>query len=164
MDAMQALSALEQRLTGAGYDSERATIAGHGALVGRRSDFRWKWVATRLHTFVVAFAPPSLDEGLARWLALAAQQHAIDSKGGLPRGLQTGTATVPVFFCDAVEPGARAWFGATPAHRFSALLFPVLAEPGSGTVTYFRERMRLGSIYNDHLRGVVQDVIEPAVR
>ena len=161
MDAAEVIAGLERRLGDDGYGVGHETIAGHAALVGRRSDFRWRWLGTRLHTFVVAFATPGLRGDLAAWLAAAAHQYSIDAKGGLPRGLQTGTAAVPVLVADSADPAARAWAAAVPAHRFGALVFPVLVESDFGTVTCFRERMRIGGIYAGHLRGVVRDIVEP---
>jgi hypothetical protein len=84
MDAADASAALEGRLKGSGFKTSRRSIAGHPALVGRRSDFGWDWVATRLHFFVMAFEVNDLDNATAEELTAAAQQYAIKHKGGLP--------------------------------------------------------------------------------
>jgi hypothetical protein len=144
----------------AGYETEEATVGGRTALVGRRSDFRWRWVATRLHTFVFVFAEPELDEATAEDLTSAAQDYAIKRKGGLPRGFQTGIAAVPVFISESAA--STAWFEQKPKPRYAALRFPVLADLTSGTLTYFRGRMTIGAVYASHLRGVAEKVVAPA--
>jgi hypothetical protein len=161
--APQVLGALEGRAAAAGFSVERTYVGGHEALVARRSDFRWRWMATRLHTFVVAFPVPYLDANFAEAMTSAAQQYAIDHKGGLPRGLQTGTATIAVFVSDADVAAVRPWFDQNPTPRYAAARFPVLVELGTGTVTYFKGRLRFGAIYSPHLHRVVEDVIVPAV-
>ena len=165
MEATEVIAALTQRLTQGGYEAENVTIEGRDSLVGRRSDFRWMWFATRLHTFVVVFHIRDLSEDLAEELTSAAQKYAIEHKGGLPRGLQTGTAAVVVFLSDPSWPSVASWFNQSPTQRrFAALRFPVLVELGSGALTYYRGRMTLGWVYAGHLRGVAEEVIAPAVR
>jgi hypothetical protein len=164
MQPAEAIEVLGTRLTSAGYKTGQATIAGCDALVARRSNFRLKWWATRLHSFVVPFVTPELDEQLAEELTAAAQQHAIEHKGGLPRGLQTGTATVVVFLSKAERPVVRSWFARQPEHRNAALRFPVLAELATGALTYFEGRMPLGWVYAEHLRGVVEGIVRPAIQ
>jgi hypothetical protein len=139
-------------------------VASNEVVVGRQSWFRWRWFATRLHVFVVVFAVPDLSADRAEELTAAAQDYAVTHKGGLPRGIQTGTATVAVFVTEQADPGVRDWFEQAPKHRFAALRFPVLVELSDGKLAYFRGRMRIGRVYLSHLRGVAEEVIGPAVR
>lgn len=136
-------------------------MSGHPALVGRRSDFRWKWFATRLHSFVVAFEVNDLGNPTAEELTAAAQQDAVKHKGGVPRGLQTGSATVVVFLTGAARPELRARFTREPKHRFAALLRPVLLEVESGTTTSYTGGMSIGRLYQSHLRSLVDDIVRP---
>jgi hypothetical protein len=164
VEPSEALQRLNQALTAGGFETGSAEIAEHVALVGRRSDFRWRWFATRVHTFVVAFTIADLREEIADELTAAAQQYSIDNKGGLPRGLQTGTATIAVFVTDQADAELRDWFKAKPRPRFAALRFPVLVELQQPSPTYFQEQMALGRVYLEHVRHIVDDVIAPAVK
>ena len=164
MEPTQAVLALEDRLAAAGYQTAHASIARHDALVARRSDFRWKWLATRLHTFVVAFTTPELDENLADELTAAAQAYAFTHQGGL-RGLGAGAAAIAVFLTQADRHSVHSWFARQPRHGFSVLRFPVLVELESGGLTYLKARLVVGGLlYAGHLRGVVEEVIGPAVQ
>jgi hypothetical protein len=163
VEAARALAAIDERLAGAGYETGHTTVAGGDVLVARRSDFRWSWVATRLHTFVVVFTVPHVDVATAEALTGAAQQYAIDNKGGLPRGLQTGTATIAVFLSQADSPAVRPWFSQSPTPRFGAARLPVLVELASGTATHFSGRLRFGAIYSAHIQSVVAEVVAAAV-
>jgi hypothetical protein len=164
VEAQAAVEALGQALNRAGFRLEHATVAGVGALVARKPEFRWTWFGTRLHTFVVVLDAPGATQAAAADLVAAAQQYAIENKGGLPRGLQTGTATIAVLLADDPPPDVREWFAAAPKHRYGALSVPVLAEPRTGSVTTFSGKRFVGSVYASHLRGVVDDVIAPALR
>jgi hypothetical protein len=154
---------IEEALRQAGYATGRDEVGGREALVGRRADFRLKWFATRLHTFVLVFALGP-ESGPPEATVAAAQQYAKDHKRGLPPGLQTAVAAVPVFLSTGPRPDLRKWFGAEPRHRFAVLRFPVLAELDSATVTCFRGRMTIGSAYASHLLSVADDVVAPALR
>jgi hypothetical protein len=60
------------------------------------------------------------------------------------------------------EESAR-WFEQEPTHRRAALLFPVLARPGSEELAYFTGRWSRGYLYRDYLLGIVRDIIAPAL-
>jgi len=139
-------------------------VAGQDVGVGRQSWFRWRWFATRLHVFVVIFDVPGLSTGVADELTAAALDYAVAHKGGLPRGLQTGTAAVPVFLAGEADDGVRDWFAQAPKHRFAALRFPVLVELGNASLTYFLGWRRIGRVYLAHLHGIAEGVAGAVVR
>jgi hypothetical protein len=164
MERPEALERLDHALALGGFETRSVDIAGHGALVGRRSDFRWRWFGTRLHTFVVVFTLADLPKALADELTEAAQQYSIDEKGGLPRGFQTGVATIPVFVINGADDETREWFRVKPKPRFASVRFPVLVELKNPTPAHFEGQMMIGRVYLGHLRRIVDDVIAPAVR
>lgn len=163
MNAAEAQQALRQRLPAAGFELEETTVAAVEALVARRSEFRWRWAATRLHVFVVVLYVDRLDEGEAEDLTGAAQRYAIDHKGGLPRGLQTGTVAVAVLLTDDSEGAVHSWPASNQQHRFGAARFPVLVELTSNAVSYPNRRHAKVGVYAPYLFGLVEDVIVPAV-
>jgi hypothetical protein len=143
--------------------TERASVGEHDVLVARRSDFRLRWLATRVHTFIVVFSVDELNPDRAAELTRAAQDYAIEHKGGVPRGLQTGTATIPIFLCANADDATASWFARGPTFRFAALGFPVLADMEKATLTYFAGRWKLGQIYRTYIVGLVTDTIAPAL-
>jgi hypothetical protein len=163
-DTPRAADALAAALAGAGFQTDRATIGAQQVLVARRSEFRWEWIATRLHTFVVVFALDGLAADRAEELTSHAQEYAIQHKGGLPRGLQNGTVTIPVFLCRQTDEETERWFGTEPKHRYAAMCFPVLAEPDAAEPRYFNGRWTRGGVYASYVVGIVRDLIAPALR
>ncbi len=163
VDNTTVVEALADGLTNGGFETSHTAIGDQQALVARRSEFRWEWAASRMHTFVVVFSVGGLGPKRAQVLSTEAQDFAIKHKGGLPRGLQTGTATIAVFIpYEAGEDSVR-WFRQQPKHRYAALLFPVLARPGSEELVYFTGHRSRGYIYRDYLFGIVRDIVGPAL-
>jgi hypothetical protein len=123
---------------------EFIAVSDTEALIARRS--RWLFTA-KMHEFVVVFTVDGLSgEGAAR-LAKAAQSHAIRHKGGLPRGLQSGTLTTVVFLDADPQEGAVEWVDQSPVHRYAAMLFAVLIDVTKHEVVYWDGRWTRGWIY-----------------
>lgn len=143
--------------------AERAEFLGRPSVIARRSDFKVKWFATRLHTFLIAtsfVSTPAADE-LDVFLR-GSREHAVANKGGLPRGLQTGTAAIAAALVPEVPPGLSEWARRSHARRFAAITFPVLADLSTGSLVH-PERMVVGGIYRRHLRGVACAVVGTAI-
>lgn len=162
-DERDVTEALTARLGHAGFKIGRSRVAEHEVVIARRSDFKWAWIGTRLHTFVVAFAPTELTAEGAEQLSAAAHEYAITHKGGLPRGLQTGSATIPLFLFPEPGNATERWFAKEAKHRYAALQFPVLANVQTGELTYFKGRWTRGQMYEGHVMGIVNNVIAPAL-
>src|SRR5665648_441146 len=132
-------------------------------LVARTSAFRWRWMATRLHTFVFVI-PLSGQEDVAwldSWLR-AAVDFARANKGGLPEGFQTGSVAMVVAVGSGLSPEVRAWAERVHGRKFGAITHPVIADVGVGDVVE-PARTALGGIYYSYLRGIVTSIVRPAV-
>jgi len=154
MNGGEAMARMVPRAEAAGLVGGQADFFGRPSVIARRSDFKAKWFATRLHTFLVASAfdhVPDVAE-LDAFLD-AAREYAVSNKGGLPRGLQTGVAVIAAAVVPGAAPGLDEWALTPHARRFAAIPFPVLANLATGAVAEPR-RMLLGGIYAGHLRGI----------
>jgi hypothetical protein len=160
VDPETVLERIRSSTEAAGMEPTTELLSGRSALVARTSAFRWRWMATKLHTFLVAsVVPPGTDLDV---FLRAATDHAIANKGGLPRGLQTGSAIVAVAITSGATESDLAW-GSTPHGRqFAAISFPVLVDAANGTVVH-PQRMVIGAIYTGYLKGIVAEHVTPAV-
>ncbi len=153
---------IEARARTLGLESVRTAVWGRLALVVRRSDFKVRWFLTRMHTFVVVsefeVVPSAAELG---GLLGAACQYAIDHKGGLPRGLQTGSAAIGVAVVPSSAPDLEAW-ARKPRARWAAMSFPVLVAADSRTVVHPR-RMIIGGVYSGHFKRVTRDLVIESV-
>lgn len=147
----------------AGMNPSQQRLQGSPVLVARTSEFRWRWFATRIHTFVVAAPFPAgtaTADRLGGFLR-AATEYAKANKGGLPRGLQTGVAVIVVAVADSADHAAFEWASAVRGRKFAALPFPVLADTAAGQVVMPR-RMVLGGIYKAYFQSLAtQHVVTP---
>jgi hypothetical protein len=121
-------------------------------------------MAIRLHVFVVVFALGELDLETVERLTDAAQAYAIENKTGLRSGLQTGTATIPVFLCPKTNEATEGWFASEPKQPvYAAMRFPVLANLDTGSATFYSGRWSRGQIFAAYIRGIATDVVTPSL-
>jgi hypothetical protein len=161
--AVDVLAAIEASLAAGGFNMTRDSVGGRQAVIGRTSAFRLRWMATKLHTFVLAAVfegatarPDKLDRFLEE-----SSDYARTMKGGLPRGLQTGTAAVVVAVAESAGE-AGDWAVKPHGRKFAALTYPVLVDVARRTVTS-PARMVIGAVYVPWFRQVVADHVAPAV-
>ena len=159
------MAELTRELLAHGYEISGARFEGRDVLVARRSQFKVQWILTRLHTFifVVDFTDEPIDAALLDRYVDVACAYAIKSKGGLPRGLQSGTAAVVVALHANPSAEAQQWASRHRGRRFAATTFPVMISTITGKVTHPGPAI-LGAIYNHHLRSVADDLVGAALR
>lgn len=144
------LATLEGRLTADGCTTRWEDWAGTAVLVGRRSDFRMRWMATNLHLFTVAAAVPEITVQAIEQFTDRVLKYAKDTKGGLPVGLQTGVGAFPVLVSGSVEPAAVQWAQAQQRNKFACMARPVVVDSSQQYVGMYLGRPTLGRIYASH--------------
>jgi hypothetical protein len=163
VDGPRVLGRIEQALQPLGV--QRVTLDGRLALVASMSQFRWRWAATKLTTFVIVSLFTEASPGrveLDRFLD-AGIQGAIQHKGGMPRGLQTGCAAIVAAVAERPGEAALDWASKVHGRRFAAIPFPAIVDLSTAQVHRPR-RMVLGGIYGPHLKRTVDELIAAPVR
>ena len=161
-DAEPVAAAVTQQLRDDGFTVEVATIGGVSAHVARRAVFRWSWLATRLHVFVVAFDRTVADVTDAEHLAESAVDYALANKTGLPRGFQTGVVSVTVFAAERIAPDLRAWARKGPRPRFAAFSLNVILDLETGESVVPLQRGFRGIVYANFMQRLVDRVVVAA--
>jgi len=144
-----------------GFEVEDAEVAGRTVVAGQRSDFRWRWFASRLHTSVLVaqlHGPEPLDgflEGATRW--------AIEHRSGGSLGVQSGVAAIAAIAMGSLGPQARAWAATPHGRRFAAIAYPVAIGAATGEIVQPR-RMIIGGIFPPFLHDLVHEVLEAPLR
>jgi hypothetical protein len=121
------------------------------AVVGYQSQFRLRWMATKLHVFTVV-VPVSL--ATAETLRGATEQsidYAKQTKGRL-RGLQSGVAALPVLVTAQATPDALAAAESRPSKEWAAFTLPAIVDLTSGRIHRFSGRLLWGGLYAAWLR------------
>jgi hypothetical protein len=158
------LDSLGARLETLGFKhAGEAVLAGQACPVYRKSEFRWSWFATRLHTFVfVLELPQAITDDQAKAIAEAGRDYAVRNKGGLIRGLQTGSTAVPVLLMDGVHEQVAQWAAAPQRLRFAVGLFPIVADYDRSRVAYRVKPQKWGRVYEAFLRQLAAQLVGEA--
>lgn len=139
------LATLEGRLTADGCATRWEDWAGVPVLVGRRSDFRLRWMATKLHLFTVAAAVPEITVPVVEGFTEQVTKYAKNTKGGLPVGLQNGVGAFPVLVSDRVDPAAVRWAEERQRVRFACMTRPVVVDSSRAYVGMYRGKPPSGA-------------------
>lgn len=156
MTPQEFIQRIEQSTAHAGLPTTRQQLSGTEVLVARTSQFRWRWFATKLHTFLIAapFAPGTAEpDQLDRFLR-AAINYAKAKKDGWPLNLQTGVAVLAVAVTEKADQAAHNWARTPHGRQLGVVAFPVLADTATEQVVR-PERMVIGGVYTRHLEGLV---------
>ncbi len=142
---------IRQRMDEDGNEVSQVQLAGGSVLVGYQSKFRWKWMATKIHLFIVVVAVPQATSSILATLTNDAISHAKSTKGKL-RGLQSGVAVIPILVSADVPAEARATVESPPGKQFAVIQFPAILDSSSEQVYSFAGRVLVGGLYTSWLR------------
>jgi hypothetical protein len=175
--AAELVTRIESALAAGGLQPARATIAGSDTVVGGTSEFKWRWIAATLNSFlyVAAFQPGSAALGVLDSYLAAARDDAINHEGAM-WGFQPLVSAITVAVIDRATPQDEAWaarphvrflgngiLGVGPRRPFAAITFPVLADAAAGKVVR-PDRMIVGAFYTGYLQDLVRQYVEAPLR
>ncbi|MFE6886786.1 levansucrase [Streptomyces sp. NPDC057694] len=138
---------LEGRLVSDGCVTQRQDWSGTCVLVGRRSDVRMRWVATRLDLFTIAAVVPEITAAGLSAFTEESLRYAKAAKGGRPLGMQAGIGAFPVLISDKVDPAAAEWARARQRVAFACMARPVVVDLSCRSVSTYRGKPGLGRLY-----------------
>lgn len=145
------VDAVGGRLRDGGAAVSLQTLAGGEAVVGYRSEFRWQWLATKLHLFTVVLIVPEVTASALEDFSNEVLTYGIRRKGRF-RGAQIGVAAIPVLVASVVEPAAAAYARDVLIRRWSAFAWPAVVDLGRNTVSTHEGTVQVGGIYAGYMR------------
>ena len=151
MTIVDRVELIRQRMVEDGNEVSPVQLAGGSALVGYQSKFRWKWMATKVHLFIVVVAVPQATSAIMAAVTVDAINHAKSIKGKF-RGLQSGVAVIPILVSSDVLPEARATVESPPGKQFAVIQFPAILDASAEQVYSFAGRVLVGGLYTSWLR------------
>jgi hypothetical protein len=151
MSPEEYLSLVAERLQSDGAEVTTEYFRGVPAVVGYRSQFRLRWLATRLNLFTVVLPAVIVTPAGLKQFAEEVLDFATTQKGRF-RGLQNGVAAIPVQVSAQVHPEAVNFAQSTLIRRFSAFAWPAVVDLSSGQVHRHRGRVALGGLYASWMR------------
>lgn len=151
MNPQEYLDTVADRLRGDGAAVDTAVLPGGEALVGYRSQFRLRWMATKLNLFTVVRSVPEVTASALENFSNEALDHGVKLKGRF-RGLQTGVAVVPVLVGELVEPSAAEYARTVLVRRWSAFAWPAVVDLDRNVVSSHQGSVTIGGIYASWMR------------
>lgn len=150
-DPQQRVAQVARRLTDAGYSVRPVVEIGDElALLGHTSQFRWRWMATRLHLMVYVQAVDTVTIDRLERFSHGCLEHALAAKG-TRLGFHV-LAVAPVLVGARVEPGAASYAQHQIVRRFGAFAWPVAVDATSGAVSRHAGRPYIGAAFTPWLR------------
>jgi hypothetical protein len=142
---------------------EDLILAGRTVIVGRRTDFRLRWLATRLTTTVtVAVFDTDVDLAALDAYLLAARQEAQLALKGVA-GLQRGSAAVVIAVVPELTVVSSGWATRAHGHGFASVAYPVAVGLHDGRLVE-PAGMRVGRMFQGFLHELVQQVAAEPLR
>jgi len=128
--AQKYLTSMTDRLVDAGARVSESNIGGFSAVVGYQAQFRWTWLATRMHLFTVAATVPYVNVPLLQQFTNDVLDFGVKERGRF-RGLQTGVGVIAALVSESVDPDARAWATTELVVRRGAFAWPAVVDLSS---------------------------------
>ena len=153
-DAMQPdafLAGVAERLRADGAVVDRQLLAGGPVLVGYRTQFRLRWMATKLHLFTVVATADVADAPALERLSHDALEFGIHARGQL-RGFQVGVAAIPILAARSVDAGAIAYAHDVLVRQWSAFAWPCVVDLATGRSYFHQGSVLLGGFYAGWMR------------
>jgi hypothetical protein len=141
----------EQRLTADGCTVTHERWGERQVMVGHRSDFTVRWMATTLHLITAVVTQPWVSPTDIESFTETALDTAIARKGDW-RGFQIGIAVLPCLVGQAADPQAVSWAQSQQRLRFAVIGRPVVVDVRSDVVGAYLGAPLLGRVYAGHLR------------
>ena len=155
------LDDLTTRLTSAGYATEMHAIGGWPTLTGYRSDFRLRWMASRLHTFVAVRSLPVVTAEELDAFTRASLEYVKQAKGAW-RGAQSGVAVIPVLVGESVDEAAADYARTQLVRHYAAFAWPVTVDLSTGERTSHRGRPTVGAVFTGWMRQQIAATVPEA--
>ena len=145
MDAEGYLEATRDRLSRAGF-REEASPAGAVLKVRRREV---KLSRFGLVETVVAISDVHSQPGPDHLRTFGADivRSALEGKSRIPRGLGSSLVVYPVLVTDAISDELRRFASSYTTKRWSILEFPVVVDPGTGSLVLVEKTPVWGAAY-----------------
>lgn len=145
------MDAVADRLRGDVAAVSMELLPGGEALVGYRSEFRLRWMATKLNLFTVIRSVPEVTVAALEDFSNEALDYGVKRKGRF-RGLQTGVAAIPVLVGDLVDPAASDYARTVLLRRWSALAWSATVDLGREVVSTHEGSVTIGGLYASWMR------------
>lgn len=160
MSVDERVELIREQMLADGNDVSLVQLRSGPAVVGYKSKFRWRWLATKVHLFTVVVGVPQATNEVLAALTSQALEYAKTTKGKL-RGLQTGVAVIPVVVATDVTPEARSTVESRPEKGFAAFVLPAIVDAQAEQTYSYHGRVIWGGMYASWMKERLARTLAP---
>lgn len=142
-----------------GYNLKQDKIGNQNATVGVKGVFKWSWLATKLTIFITVGTPETISINTFEEFAIDSVDYAIKNKGGLPRGFQTGIASIAALASNNVNQDVKEFAQKQPAKHFAAIQLQVVYDLKENKAYYYEGTPIWGRIYYGYLKDTIKNLL-----
>ncbi|HFE46319.1 MAG TPA: hypothetical protein ENJ18_12620 [Nannocystis exedens] len=156
------LQEIRERLEMRSLPPSEERIGGRPAVVGYDKQFRWRWIATQLNTFIVVsdFAQDEITVPAFEAFLTESFEYAKKHYSGWPRGLQSGMGVIGILLSGAINEDARQYCtGLKTGKKWAGFSIPVAVNTSTGEVFSFEKNPMWGRIYYPYFRELIDALV-----
>ena len=157
MDILQVKYRLQSKSIFLSEDS----IVGRPTVIGYEKQFRWRWFATQLNTFIVAvdFGDETITVDSIEDVLAESFEYARKNYRGWPRGFQSALASIAIVISSNIEDDAATYCRKLEAgKKWAGFSVPVAVDTRSGKIHSFEKKPMWGSIYYPYFKQTIGDL------
>ena len=155
MDQDTYFKSVNDRLIINGFQLGSDKIGDFDVEIGKKKEFRLKWIATQLNIFVIMSSVNRIPKDTIQWFSKTSLDYALTHKKGLPRGFQSGIVCFALLVCKNVDEDAMKWVQRIPKRRFAAIEMPVISDLSNNQIYYCQKTPIAGGIYFKFFRELI---------
>jgi len=153
---------IKERLQSKSIFHSEGMINNCPTVIGYEKEFRWKWMATQLNTFVVAsdLSDTVVTEETIEEFLTSAFKYAQKNYTGWPRGFQSGLGVITILLSKKISEGSIAYCRESKSgKKWAGFSVPVIVDTATYKVYSFKRNPMWGRIYYPYFREIVNELI-----
>jgi hypothetical protein len=156
---MGVLDEVANRMRADGFDVHPGELPFRGAVIGTKGVFRLRWLATKLHIYIVLIEQDTLDVATFDGLISAANAYAQSKVRWWYRGLQQGVAVVPICICRRATEASIIQASGVPTRKFAFLSYPCIFQADLGKLYMSDEKIVVGVLYDKWIKSMINGIL-----
>jgi hypothetical protein len=150
-----------ERMGAAGFTVSGERLPVGPVSVGYRRRFRFRWLATKLHLFVLVLEVPTIDASTLEQFLVESNAYAREHTRWWARGVQQAVAVVPVVVSGVATGPAVTVVEQLPRRDAGLMTLPRLVDTTTGRTHAFDGKVVFGAVYRPWIDEQVAALLAP---
>jgi hypothetical protein len=160
-DAHHRAELARRHMDESGFTVSDEALAVGPVVVGYRGTFRFRWLATKLHLFVVVLTVPTIDASTLEQFLAESTAYAREHTRWWNRAVQQAVAAVPVVVCDVATGPAVTVVEQLPRRDSGLMTIPWLVDAATGRTHSSLGKVVFGAVYRPWIDERVGALLAP---